>query len=233
MNAYLSRLNPAERRFVIGVGILFFIVINVFWVWPHFSDWGNLKNRIGVARGTLTRYDLLIQQKSKIEGEIQKLTKEGTYVPPEDQFTQFLKTIQQLAAQNHVNFTGSSRPNTATNEFFLEQSQTISVVAGEKELVDFLYALGTGTSLIRVRALSIRPDAPHQQLNASMTLVCSYQKQRRTPPTAAPAASGVKPAASGVKPAAQPAPNSTKPDTRPSTTVPPRQTPGKTTPLKK
>ncbi len=224
MNAYLSRLNPAERRFVIGVGILFFIIVNVFWVWPHFSDWGNLKTRMNLASGTLARYDSLIRQKSKIEGDIHKLSNEGTYVPPEDQFTQFLKTIQQYAAQNHVNFTGSSRPNTSTNEFFLEQSQTISVISGEKELVDFLYSLGTGTSLIRVRALSVRPDVQHQQLNASMTLVCSYQKQRKSPPAAAPA--------SGVKTAAQPAPNASKPETKPST-APPRQVPGKSTPLKK
>jgi hypothetical protein len=227
MNAYLSRLNPTERRFVIGVAILFFIVINVFWVMPHFSDWRNLKNRIGTASSTLARYDSLIRQKPKIEAEINKLQSEGTYVPPEDQFTQFLRNIQSLAQQYHVNFTGSSRPNTTTNEFFLEQSQTISVVSGEKELVDFLYALGSGTSLIRVRALSIRPDSAHQQLNTSMTLVCSYQKQRRSPP---PATAAPTPA---VKSTARQAPNASKQEIKPTPTPLPRQAPVKPTPTKK
>lgn len=39
MNEYFSRLNPSERRFVVVVALLFFIVVNLFWVWPHFSDW--------------------------------------------------------------------------------------------------------------------------------------------------------------------------------------------------
>ncbi len=228
MNAYLSRLNPAERRFVIGVGLLFFVVINIFWVWPRFSDWGDLKRRIENARGTQSRYDALIQQRSKMQVEIDKLRGQGTYVPPEDQFTQFLREIQRLAAQHGVSFTGSSRPNTATNEFFLEQSQTISVTSAEKQLVDFLFALGSGDSLIRVKALSIRPDPTHQLLNSGITLVCSYQKQQRVLPVAAPA---TKPAA---KPAAQPAVNAPKPAAKTLTPLPTRPAPpAKSTPPKK
>ena len=46
MNEYFSRLNPSERRFVVVVALLLFIVVNLFWVWPHFSDWGDLKGRL-------------------------------------------------------------------------------------------------------------------------------------------------------------------------------------------
>jgi len=56
--------------------------------------------------------------------------------------------------------------------------------------VDFLYNLGAGDSLVRVRNLSIRPDQNRQQLAASITLIASYQKNPKlTPaPAATPAA---------------------------------------------
>jgi len=184
MNAYLARLNPAERRFVIGVALLFFVVINLVWVKPHFSDWGNLKNRLGDARGKLARYETTIRQSSGLQAQVDKMQSEGAEVPPEDQAVQFLRTIQGQAAQSGVGFTGSSRPSTSTNEFFLEQVQTITVVSGEKELVDFLYNLGSGNSLTRVRALSLRPDANRNQLGGSITLIASYQKNLPVRPAA-------------------------------------------------
>jgi hypothetical protein len=81
----------------------------------------------------------------------------------------------------------------------MEQIQTITVASGEKELVDFLYNLGSGDSLVRVRDLSIRPDPPRQQLQANITLIASFQKN--------------------VKVAAKPAPASAAP-TKPAPVVP-------------
>jgi len=46
----------------------------------------------------------------------------------------------------------------------------------EPQLVDFLYKLGNGSSLIRVRDLSLQPDPPRQKLAADIQLVASYQK---------------------------------------------------------
>jgi hypothetical protein len=208
MNNYLSRLNPAERRFVVAVGLIFFLVINIFWIWPHFSDWGNLNRRMDKANGTLTKYSQAIEQKPKLEAELKKLASEGSYVPPEDHAIQFLRTIQVQAAQSGVGFQGSSRSFNSTNQFFLEQGQTISIVSGEKQLVDFLYNLGSGNSLIRVREISVRPDQARQQLNASITLVASYQKTSKAPvPAAKPAAAPV------TKPATAPKPAPAKPAT--------------------
>jgi hypothetical protein len=42
--------------------------------------------------------------------------------------------------------------------------------------VDFLYKLGSGASMVRVLDLELQPDAAHQNLNASIRLVASYQK---------------------------------------------------------
>jgi len=69
------------------------------------------------------------------------------------------------------------RISSGTNQFFLEQSQNISVQSGEQQLVDFLYNLGSGNSLIRVRDLTLRPDPPRQNLSATVKLVASFQKK--------------------------------------------------------
>ena len=57
----------------------------------------------------------------------------------------------------------------------------------EAQLVDFLYKLGDGNSLIRVRALSLRPDPPRQNLGGNITLIASYQKKPSVRPASAPA----------------------------------------------
>ena len=86
-----------------------------------------------------------------------------------------------------VNLMNSGRITTRTNSpFFVELVQTITVQSGEPQLVDFLYNLGAGPSLIRVRGLSLHTDPSHQQLVAGVTLVASYQKSQRTRGAAAP-----------------------------------------------
>jgi type II secretory pathway component PulM len=219
MSTYLSRLNPAERRFVIVVGLVFFLVINIFWIWPHFDDWGQMRRRLNKARTNFAQRQTLIQQEPRLRKEIESLASEGGYVPPEDQAIQFLRTIQVQAAQSGVGFQGSQRTATSTNQFFMEQLQTVTIVSGENQLVDFLYNLGSGNSMIRVREFAVRPDQNRQQLNANITLVASYQKTTR--PAATPARPGVttaRPASPAGGPAPKPAPSVPKPTAPPAPT---------------
>lgn len=237
MNEYLARLNPNERRFVVAVAVIFFLVINIFWVWPHFADWSQLQSRRSDAQTKLGNYDRVIAKKPTLERDIRELTREGADVPAEDQAIQFLRTIQNEAMRSRVGVISTSRSSTTTNQFFLEQAQTITVVAGEKELVDFLYSIGSGNSLIRVKDLSVRPDPARHQLNASITLVASYQKSPTRgaagTPAGAPAATpsgaprgtpagaragsapGTAPAAPIRQPPARPIPGPTRPSTAP------------------
>ena len=210
MNTYLSKLNSSERRFVVAVGMAFFLVINIFWVWPHFSDWSVIRGRLDAANATLATFDAAFQKTNDIAKEVEKMQRGGGNVPPEDQAVAFQQTIQGQAAQSGVRVGGTGRLITRTNQFFMEQIQTITVAAGEKQLVDFLYNLGSGDSLVRVRDLSVRPDPPRQQLQANITLIASYQKNVKV--AAAPAAKPV--AASAPPKAAPPAvPDTSKPAT--------------------
>ena len=185
----LDKLNlrPFERRLVVAVLVLLFLVVNIVWVWPHFKDWSETKYRLEDARAALATYETAISQKGDYEKKIKEFESEGAAaVAPDDQANQFLRTVQNQAAVSGVSIMSISRQTTATNVFFLEQRQTFTVQANEEQLVDFLYQLGSGDSIIRARGLSLRPNPPRQQLSGNIDLVASYQKNpaAKTAPTA-------------------------------------------------
>lgn len=195
MKGSLARLTSLERRFVIGALVVFIIVLNVLFIWPRFKDWNASKVRLAKAGKTLAMFQGEISQKPKYDAMVKELEGESAPVPPEDQGIDFLQTIQSQAAQSRVSIQNYGRQTESTNQIFVEKAQSITVQATEQPLVDFLYNLGSGTSLIRVRGLSLRPDAPRQQLSGNITLVASYQKKPVTR-SAAPAntAASAKPA---------------------------------------
>jgi len=209
MKKYLARLNSTERRFVVGVFVVLFIVINLLFIWPRFKDWDKVKLQINNAQKNLQAFQKEIGQKASYEKLVRELESEGTPVPPEDQMTEFLRTIQTQAARSGVTVIGNTPQPTGTNQFFLERAQSVSVQSGEPQLVDFLYQLGAGTSLIRVRSLTLRPDPPRFQLSATITLVASYQKKTATGPAIKTAeTAAARPAVTAAK--TQP-PNSKRP----------------------
>ena len=212
MKAYFANLNPVERRFVVGVALLLFIVINAFIVWPHFSDWNTFQERLDRAQTKQRIYERAIQQTNALRAQIEKLGGEDSNVPREDQAMQFYGVIQRQMNASGVGLEGNSPMIMRTNEFFVEQEQTIRMRSGEQQLVDFLYKLGSGNSLIRVKSMSVQPDASRQNLGAQVTLVASYQKNPRAHPAAKPAAAPAsRPATPPVaKPANQKIPTPTK-----------------------
>ena len=198
MKDYFARLSSLERRFVVGVLIVVFVLLNAVFVWPRFSDWGKMQTRMANARKTVGVFEKEIAEMPKYEKQVKAMESEGLAVPPEDQSIDFLRAIQSKAAESGVTILGNNRVSARTNQFFLEQSQGLTVQSGEQQLVDFLYNLGSGNSLTRVRALTLRPDQPRHQLSANITLVASYQKKpaaRTAAPTATTAAKPATPTA--------------------------------------
>ena len=191
MSSYLDRLNlrPFEKRLVVGVGAVLFVVLNAVFVFPHFSDLNQARDRRLEALKKLERWQAEIDQKAKYDVGINKFRQEGLEVPAEDQQNQFARAIQDQQVRSSVGIQRFGRVSTQTNQFFLELTQPIDVQSGEAQLVDFLYNLGSGNSLIRVRDLALRPDAPRQQLSGTVKLVASYQKNqlKKAAPAASPA----------------------------------------------
>jgi Tfp pilus assembly protein PilO len=181
-------LRPFEKRLVAAVAILLFIVLNAWFVIPHFKDWKRTKVQIAEARKKLEKYDTSVRQMPEMEKKIKAMEGDAQALPLEDQATEFLRAIQLQQAAVGVAVANTTPHKPQTNQFFLEQSATLRVTAPESQLVDFLYGLGSGNSQIRVRDLTLRPDQPRQQLDATVQLVASYQK---APPKAvAPSPAG-------------------------------------------
>jgi len=205
MKSYLDNLRPFEKRLVVGVAVMLFVVLNVTFVRPHFSDWNRMQNRMKDAQWKLERFGKEIEQIPAYTQQIDSLVGESQDVPPEEQAAEFTRAVALQAGESQVSMVGTQPMSTRTNQFFLELTQNLSVQSKEENLVDFLYKLGAGGSLIRVRGLTLRPDVPRHQLNANITLVASYQKKtitpaapKRTPPaTGRTTASAAPPAASG------------------------------------
>ena len=183
MKKYFAQLRPMERRLVVGVAVLLVLVLNAVFIWPHFSDWGNLRGRLNEAHRKLKLFQAGVAQIPALQADVKKFESAGEFVAPEDQGINFMRTIQAQSAQSGVAIVNTSRQLTHTTDaFFIEQVENINVLATEEQLVDFLYKLGSGASMIRVRDLELQPDPPRQRLNAHIRLVASYQK---SPPSAA------------------------------------------------
>ena len=122
-------------------------------------------------------------------------------MPAEDQQNQFARAIQNQQVQSGVGIQSFGRTTVRTNQFFLELTQLISVESGESQLVDFLYNLGSGNSLIRVRDLALHPNPPRQALSGNVKLVASYQKNppKKAAPGAKPPVGSTKMVTSTVK----------------------------------
>ncbi|MEO6183246.1 MAG: hypothetical protein ABIP71_09150 [Verrucomicrobiota bacterium] len=213
MSSYFDKLNlrPQERRLVVGILVVIFVVLNVLLVWPRFSDWNRVKADLAKGQRNLASYNEKI---AKAEGptgfkaRLKKLEGEDAQnIVSDEQEIQLLRTVQsqvqasKIVVSSYSPITRSSNLQN-TNEFFEEQSIKISVNTGEEELVTFLLNIGSGTSMIRVRDLNLKPaDQNRYRLQGTITLSANYQKKTVTKPAIAAA----KPVPSG-KPTVNPPP---------------------------
>jgi len=182
MKKYFSQLRPLERRLVVGVGVVLLIALNWVFIWPHFSDWSSYGNRLQDAKSKLQTYQQMISQQPALEKQMKVFENAGEFVAPEDQSINLMLTIQGQASACGFGIQNFGHSQMSTNQFFIEQKQNITVQATEAQLVDFLYKLGSSSSMIRVRDLTLSPDPAHQKLTADIGLVASYQKN---PPASA------------------------------------------------
>jgi hypothetical protein len=177
MKKYLEQLRPMERRLAVGMMVVLILVFNYIEIWPHFSDWGNAESKTNQAQQTLKLYQDAIGQTTTYQRLLKGVEDQGGNVAPEDQAVDMMRAVTEQSASSGVNIISSTRSITHTNSvFFVEQVQTINVVATDAQLVNFLYDLGNDPAMIRVLDLELQPDGARQHLSAAVQLVASYQK---------------------------------------------------------
>jgi hypothetical protein len=192
MKRFWEQLKPGERRWVAAIGVIFFLVLNWIFIWPHFSDWSRAQARMKKAHDLMAIYQAELKNKHTYENRIKELQSDGgPDVQDDEQAIDLVRFYTSRANSNNVQLINNSRPTTRTNDpFFVDHEMQLNVQGREPQIVNFLYSLGAGNSIVRVRALSLRPDGPHQLINANVSIVASYAKRapaRATTASPAPA----------------------------------------------
>jgi hypothetical protein len=180
MKGYWENLRPFEKRVLVGVATMLFAVFNLWFVLPHFSDLGKMRQRLKDAQSALEARKAAIAQIPTVQMQVNKLQREGQDVPAEEQALQFARRITDEQMRSGVTPQGGGKIFTQTNLYFLEQSTTVNIEGNEQQLIDFLFNLGSGNSMIRVRDMNLHPDQSRQKLAANVKLVESYQKKPKS-----------------------------------------------------
>lgn len=203
MSSYFDKLglSPQERRLVVIVGVVVFIVINWWVIIPMFGDWGRYEQRIKDAGTEVDKYRKEIERQPEYERKLKELQKQGSEVASEEAALRLQQEVINQANLTGLGYGTITPVNRAsvvkTNAFFDEASVNVSINTGEKELVDFLVRLADRELLIRAKSMDIGPDPSQTRLQGNLTLVKSYQ--RKPPPKAstAPARTQTTPAPAG------------------------------------
>jgi Tfp pilus assembly protein PilO len=193
MSSIFAKLNlrPQERRLVVFIAIVLFVVLNIAFVWPHFGDWGKLQTQRFRSEKTLAMYKNVIAKEQAYRVRLRELESAGSAVLPEEQALDLVRIVNEQASRNRLTVSRADpRPRistTYTNSFFEEQYVTIQINTGNEELVNFLVSLTSTNSLIRVREMVLKADASGFKLVGDITLVASYQKSPPVRPQSASA----------------------------------------------
>ncbi|MCD6337961.1 MAG: type II secretion system protein M [Verrucomicrobia bacterium] len=175
-----SKLRPGERRLVLGVGTVVFLLFNLLYLWPQASQWGETSEALAAARKKLETYQAEIAQSEARKKRLRELKGRGLALLPQEQALQLMRAVQKHADRFGVTITQTrtAPPSAAarTNLFFDERAVNVGIQCDTQALVDFLYALGADESMIRVRDMEIHPNPQRYHLQGNLTLVANYQK---------------------------------------------------------
>lgn len=172
-------LRPQERRLIVITGLAIFVVLNIWFVWPYFSEWGEVRRQMDRNRLTLHRYQQEIARRPQYEERLNELKESGSRMLTSEIEMQTIVQSQAAAAGlQMLNYDSRFRPTlTKTNQFFEEQTASLRFSSGGEELVDFLVGIAAQDAMIRVREMDLRPDPSQTRLVGNIILVGNYQKK--------------------------------------------------------
>jgi Tfp pilus assembly protein PilO len=220
-NSFVDQLNltPQERRIVVVIAAVVFVVLNYLLVWPHFHDLAQVKRQLQETRETMLKWDkeILKDVDPSTNGYKKQLSilqrQQGGGIG--SQQIQLQKTVWDQATKTGVNVgevKAVSLGHPETNEFYEEQSVKISFESMEAQLINFLFNVGNDPAMIRVRELNLRTaDANRYRLKGDAILSANYAKQQpkavAPPPAKTPVVAPKPVPAAKTIPAATPPPN--------------------------
>jgi type II secretory pathway component PulM len=177
-------LKPQERRFVVIGGIILFLLLNFWLVWPHYGDLGRVRRQILQANATLDKYREEFARTNEYVAQLQVLEKQGSRVLDRDADLVLLSTVQRLARESGIlapQVTPGRVSTAKPDEFFEQQQLTLGMGPTPPDaVVSFLVALTTNDLVIRVKELDLRPDQTVSKLQGTIRVVANLQKKALT-----------------------------------------------------
>ena len=193
MTALFDRLNlqPAERRMVLVAMVVMVALLSYWFVWPKWDEYQKIERGLEETGRLKARYLSETTKTNAYAKRLLELQTSGAQLAGDDAANRLQADVNREAASAGVQIL-SMIPSTVsarvggsqTNQFFDDLQVTVALNAGEPELVAFLYALGSGASMVRVRDVSnLRLDPSQTRLTATITFVASVQKKVAAPAT--------------------------------------------------
>lgn len=205
MNTVFEQLNltPQERRIVIGIAVLVFIVLNFLLVIPHFKDLRRVRVELAETRKKISdRNKVILDDIDPVHGKTNELyqleKQQGGGIAAQragvNEQIALQRSVSDQALKTGVNISdlrSTTAAKTHPDAFYNEESVRIAFESGEEQLVNFLYNIGNDPAMIRVGELNLRiADANRYRLKGEASLTANYAKNPATTtpaPTAKPA----------------------------------------------
>jgi Tfp pilus assembly protein PilO len=198
VNTFIDSLNlrPAEKRIIVVIAVVAFVVLDLLFVQPQFKAYGNIKRQLDLTRQAIANRSAMIEMDNNptngYKRQLEQLRKgEGNSSATNySGEIQLQTTVHRKAVEAGVNVSQYDPVNlvhlgtNAASQFFESQSIRISVEAREENLVNFLYSVGNDPAMIRVRELDLKPVEPNRyQLKGMITLTADYKKSDKAAAT--------------------------------------------------
>lgn len=185
MTSSLDKLNlrPGEKRLLVGIAIVLFIVLNIWFVSPKFGEFGRVRAESDTVEMEIAKFEREIAKKPAYDKVLKEMEGKGSKIMREEQSLRLLQTVQSQALASGITINSSREQSssgfgTSTNRFFDEKSLVVSYDTGYRQLISFLVGLAEQDSMIRVRQMDVKTDLSHQRLQGQITLVASFQRSR-------------------------------------------------------
>jgi hypothetical protein len=155
------KLTPSERRLVVGIVAVAFVVVNYWVVWPRFGDFRTVSEDLASMEEKRRLFQREIDRRPTYEVLLRKLQAEGSVLPAGEERIQFRSDMERLAREIGLQVPRwgevlPERGGQSTNAFFEAIGLTLQSVGGtERQFVDFLHRVGASNSTIRVRELTL------------------------------------------------------------------------------
>ena len=180
-------LSSGERRLVMAVLVVLMFAL-AWMVWGMIPSPSATKQEIAKKQTRLSSFQEEINKTDDYHQRISTLLGLGSEVIKIEQAVDMQTFVNDLTSANGVDITSTTSADPKTSEFFIEQSMTIRFSSKERELVNFLWKLGSSDSMVRVSQMRVQPDKNRYKLSGTMTLTASYQKNvKATKPKPSPA----------------------------------------------